>query len=63
MGGLIIYPLVTIFNWLSMILTIKAAEKHAKLHRTPQITSMSDLGHKVFGIKGKIIVDLSVSVL
>lgn len=62
-GGLIVYPAVTIFNWMSIHLTIKSAEKYSKVNRDQPVISMSDLGHKVFGMKGKIVIDSSISIL
>jgi amino acid permease len=57
LGGLTLFTVVGPINCYTMLLNLKVADKH------PEVKSYSGLGKKVFGLTGKIIVDISIWVM
>ena len=56
-GGLIMFPLVGALNCYTMLQILKVADHY------PGIGSYSQLSLKVFGRKGKIVVDVSIWIM
>ena len=56
-GGILMFSLVGALNCYTMIQILKVAERH------PSIGSYSQLSLKVFGKKGKIVVDVSIWIM
>ena len=56
-GGILMFSLVGALNCYTMIQLLKVAEKH------PKIGSYSQLSLKVFGKRGKIVVDVSIWIM
>ena len=56
-GGILMFSLVGALNCYTMIQILKVAERH------PSIGSYSQMSLKVFGKKGKIVVDVSIWIM
>jgi amino acid permease len=56
-GGILMFSLVGALNCYTMIQILKIADKY------PKIGSYSQLSLKVFGKKGKIVVDISIWIM
>lgn len=56
-GGLILFVFIGIINCYTMILNLVVADRY------PRIPSYSELSKKVFGKKGKMVVDISIWIM
>ena len=54
LGGICLFLVIGLINIYTMIIQIKIAEKHPKLH------SYSEIGGKIFGKRGKLAVDIPI---
>ena len=54
LGGIALFVVIGILNIYTMVIQIKIAERHPKLH------SYSEIGCKIFGKRGKLAVDIPI---